>query len=81
MNHLIDKLLFLVFFVVIATTLYYFYPYSNPRVKEASESETDALAHAQPVAVQQQIEFDPAFAEREDGHRWPAHGDRHPAPW
>ncbi len=65
-NHMIDKLLFLVFFVVIATTLYYFYPYSNPRVKEASESETDALAHAQPVAVQQQIEFDPAFAEREE---------------
>ena len=66
MNHLIDKLLFLVFFGVIATTLYRFYPYRTPRESMASESNTDSLAAAQPEAVQQQIELDPAFAEREE---------------
>lgn len=66
MNHLIDKLLFLVFFVVIATSLYFFYPYRNPRVKEASASNTDANADAQTEAVQQQVELDPVFAEREE---------------
>ena len=53
MNHLIDKLLFLVFFVVIATTLYRFYPYRTPREKKAAVSNMDALANAQPEAVQQ----------------------------
>lgn len=66
MNHLIDKLLFLVFFVVIATTLYRFYPYRTPREKKALVSGMDNLADAQPEAVQQQIELDPAFAEREE---------------
>ncbi len=66
MNHLIDKLLFLVFFVVIATTLYFFYPYRTPREKKALASGMDTLADAQPEAVQQQIELDPAFAEREE---------------
>ncbi len=66
MNHLIDKLLFLVFFVVIATTLYFFYPYRTPREKKASVSGMDTLADAQPVAVQQQIELEPAYAEREE---------------
>lgn len=66
MNHLIDKLLFLVVFVVIATSLYFFYPYRNPRVKEASASNTDANADAQTEAVQQQVELDPVFAEREE---------------
>ena len=66
MSHLIDKLLFLVVFVVIATSLYFFYPYRNPRVKEASASNTDAKADAQTEAVQQQVELDPVFAEREE---------------
>lgn len=66
MNHVIDKLLFLVFFVVIATTLYRFYPYRNPRVKEASESPKDNLADAQPEVVQQQVELNSVFAEREE---------------
>lgn len=66
MNHLIDKLLFLVVFVVIATALYRFYPYRTTRESMASKSNTDTLATAQPEAVQQQIELDPAFAEREE---------------
>ena len=49
MNHLIDKLLFLVFFVVIATTLYFFYPYRTPREKKALASGMDTLADAQPA--------------------------------
>lgn len=58
MNLLIDKLLFLSFFVAIATTLYYFYPYRTPREKEATNKVK--------AEIQQQVELDPVFAEREE---------------
>ena len=56
----------LIFSVVIATAWYFFYPYRAPREERASESNTDPLSDAQPVAVQQQIELAPALTEREE---------------